>query len=112
MKKMNLKEMATAARMLAVDMIEQAKSGHPGVALGIADVATVLWAKFLRYDAITPDWFDRDRVVFSGGHASSLLYALLYLTGNPEITLDEVKRFRQLGSKTAGHPPGRPFRPH
>lgn len=104
MKKMNLKEMATAARMLAVDMIEQAKSGHPGVALGIADVATVLWAKFLRYDAMTPDWFDRDRVVFSGGHASSLLYAILHLTGNPEITLDEVKRFRQLGSKTAGHP--------
>lgn len=104
MKKMNLKEMATAARMLAVDMIEQAKSGHPGVALGIADVATVLWAKFLRYDAMVPDWFDRDRVVFSGGHASSLLYAILHLTGNPEITLDEVKRFRQLGSKTAGHP--------
>ena len=104
MKNMNLKEMATAVRILAVDMIEQAKSGHPGVALGLADVATVLWAKFLRYDASCPDWFDRDRVVFSGGHASSLLYSLLYLTGNPEITLDEVKRFRQLGSKTAGHP--------
>jgi transketolase len=104
MKNMNLKEMATAVRILAVDMIEQAKSGHPGVALGLADVATVLWAKFLRYDASFPDWFDRDRVVFSGGHASSLLYSLLHLTGNPEITLDEVKRFRQLGSKTAGHP--------
>ena len=101
---MNLKDMATAIRMLSADMIEKAKSGHPGAPLGLADVATVLWSKFLRFDASTPDWFDRDRFVLSGGHASALLYSLLYLTGNPNVTLDELKNFRQLGSKTAGHP--------
>ena len=101
---LNLKKMATALRILSVDMIEQAKSGHPGAPLGLADVATVLWTKFLRFDAIAPDWPDRDRFVLSGGHASALLYSLLYLTGNNDVTMDEVKQFRQLGSKTAGHP--------
>jgi len=104
MSTLNLKKMATALRMLSVDMIEQAKSGHPGAPLGLADVATVLWAKFLRFDASAPDWPDRDRFILSGGHASALLYSLLYLTGNNDVTLDEIKKFRQLGSKTAGHP--------
>ncbi|MBQ7413560.1 MAG: transketolase [Alphaproteobacteria bacterium] len=104
MQEMNLREMATALRILSVDMIERAKSGHPGAPLGLADVVTVLWSKFLRFDAAVPDWFDRDRFVLSGGHASALLYSLLHLTGNPDITMDEIKQFRQLGSKTAGHP--------
>lgn len=104
MNQMDLQKMATALRILSADMIERANSGHPGAPLGLADVATVLWAKFLRFDASRPDWFDRDRFILSGGHASALLYSLMYLTGFAEVTLDEVKNFRQLGSKTAGHP--------
>lgn len=96
--------MATALRLLSVDMIEQARSGHPGAPLGLADVMTVLWREYLRFDASAPNWYDRDRLVLSGGHASALLYALLYLTGYTAATLDELRRFRQLGSKTAGHP--------
>lgn len=104
MQMMNLRNMATTVRILSADMIEQAKSGHPGAPLGLADIVTVLWSKFLRFDASTPDWFDRDRFILSGGHASAMLYALLYLTGNPNVSLDDLKQFRQLGSKTAGHP--------
>jgi transketolase len=87
-----------------MDAVEQAKSGHPGMPMGMADVATVLFTQFLRFDPRVPDWPDRDRFVLSAGHGSMLLYALLYLTGYADITLDELKRFRQLGSRTAGHP--------
>ena len=100
----DLKQMATALRILSADMIENAKSGHPGAPLGLADIVTILWSKFLHFDAAAPDWPNRDRFILSGGHASALLYSLLYLTGNRDTTLDEIKRFRQLGSKTAGHP--------
>jgi transketolase len=87
-----------------MDAVEQAKSGHPGMPMGMADVATVLFTQFLRFDPQIPDWPDRDRVVLSAGHGSMLLYALLHLTGYPDMTLEELKRFRQLGSRTAGHP--------
>jgi transketolase len=96
--------MANAIRALAMDAVEKAKSGHPGLPMGAADVATVLFTQFLKFDATEPAWPDRDRFVLSAGHGSMLLYALLYLTGNPAMTLDEIKRFRQLGSKTPGHP--------
>ena len=97
-------ELANAIRALAMDAVEQAKSGHPGMPMGMADVATVLFTKHLKFDPQQPDWPDRDRFVLSAGHGSMLLYALLYLTGYPEMTLDELKRFRQFGSRTAGHP--------
>ena len=87
-----------------MDAVEKAKSGHPGMPMGMADVATVLFTRFLKFDAAAPDWPDRDRFVLSAGHGSMLLYALLYLTGYPGMTMDELKNFRQLGSKTAGHP--------
>ena len=96
--------MANALRALAMDAVEQAKSGHPGMPMGMADVATVLFRDFLKFDAADPDWPDRDRFVLSAGHGSMLLYGLLHRTGYAEITLDELKRFRQLGSRTAGHP--------
>jgi transketolase len=98
------KDMANAIRALAMDGVEQAKSGHPGMPMGMADVATVLVTQFLKFDASAPDWPDRDRFVLSAGHGSMLLYALLHLTGYPGMTIDELKHFRQLGSKTAGHP--------
>ena len=96
--------MAGAIRALAMDGVEQAKSGHPGMPMGMADAATVLFSKFLKFDASNPRWPDRDRFVLSAGHGSMLLYALLHLTGYADMTLDELKRFRQLGSKTPGHP--------
>ncbi|HLA21234.1 MAG TPA: transketolase, partial [Pseudolabrys sp.] len=96
--------MANAIRALAMDAVEQAKSGHPGLPMGMADVATVLFTQFLKYDPADPAWPDRDRFVLSAGHGSMLIYALLYLTGYQAMTLDEIKRFRQLGSITAGHP--------
>jgi transketolase len=96
--------MAGAIRALAMDAVEQAKSGHPGMPMGMADAATVLFSKFLKFDPSTPNWPDRDRFVLSAGHGSMLLYALLYLTGYADMTIDEIKRFRQIGSKTAGHP--------
>ena len=97
-------EMANAIRMLAVDAVEKANSGHPGMPMGMADLATVLFTRFLKFDPADPAWPDRDRFVVSNGHGSMLLYALLYLTGYPDIDIEEIKRFRQLGSKTAGHP--------
>jgi len=96
--------MANALRALAMDAVEQAKSGHPGMPMGMADIATVLFTQFLRFDPQAPDWPDRDRFVLSNGHGSMLLYGLLHLLGYPDMTLDELKRFRQLGSRTAGHP--------
>src|SRR5438067_4418138 len=99
-----LRRMANAIRALAMDAVERAKSGHPGMPMGMADVATVLFTQFLRFDPQAPDWPDRDRFVLSAGHGSMLLYALLHLTGYADLTLDELRRFRQLGSRTAGHP--------
>ncbi len=96
--------MANAIRALAMDAVEQAKSGHPGMPMGMSDVATVLFSQFLKFDPADPAWPDRDRFVLSAGHGSMLIYALLYLTGYAAVTLDEIKRFRQLGSKTPGHP--------
>ena len=97
-------EMANAIRFLAIDAVEKAKSGHPGMPMGMADVATVLFSRFLKFDPADPAWSDRDRFVLSAGHGSMLLYALLYLTGYEGVTLDELKAFRQWGSKTPGHP--------
>ena len=99
-----LKLCANTIRCLAADMVEKAKSGHPGVALGLADVAASLWLKFLNFDPKDPAWADRDRLVFSGGHGSSLVYSLLHLSGTGDLKLDELKTFRQLGSRCAGHP--------
>ncbi|ABE38290.1 transketolase [Rhodopseudomonas palustris BisB5] len=97
-------EMANAVRFLAIDAVEKAKSGHPGMPMGMADVATVLFTRFMKFDAADPTWPDRDRFVLSAGHGSMLLYALLHLTGYKEVTIDELKAFRQWGSKTPGHP--------
>jgi transketolase len=97
-------EMANAIRFLAIDAVEKAKSGHPGMPMGMADVATVLFSRFLKFDPADPAWPDRDRFVLSAGHGSMLLYALLYLTGYEGMTLDELGAFRQWGSKTPGHP--------
>ncbi|HEX6958583.1 MAG TPA: transketolase [Ferrovibrio sp.] len=97
-------EMANVIRALAMDAVQKANSGHPGMPMGMADVATVLFSRFLKFDPQNPTWPDRDRFVLSAGHGSMLLYALLYLTGYPDMTLDELKRFRQFGSRTAGHP--------
>src|SRR6188508_3658350 len=91
-------------RTLAMDAVERAKSGHPGTPMGLAPLAYALWTRVMRYDPRRPDWPDRDRFVLSAGHASMLLYAMLHLTGYDGVTLAELKRFRQLGAKTAGHP--------
>jgi transketolase len=97
-------QMANAIRALSMDAVEAAKSGHPGMPMGMADVATVLFAEALKFDPAAPDWPDRDRFVLSAGHGSMLLYAVLHLTGYPGMDIDQIKRFRQLGSSTAGHP--------
>ncbi|RKE83815.1 transketolase [Rhizobium sp. AG855] len=96
--------MANAIRFLAMDAVEKANSGHPGLPLGAADVATVLFGRYLKFDPKNPLWPDRDRFVLSAGHGSMLLYALLYLTGYEDMTIEDIKSFRQLGAKTAGHP--------
>ncbi len=95
---------ACAIRALAMDAVQAAKSGHPGMPMGMADVATVLFERHLKFDAGAPDWPDRDRFILSAGHGSMLLYALLHLTGSPDMTMEELRNFRQLGAKTAGHP--------
>src|SRR5512147_1540497 len=97
------RRLANALRFLAIDAVEAAKSGHPGMPMGMADVAEVLWRDHLKHDPAAPHWADRDRFVLSNGHGSMLLYALLHLTGY-DLPLDELKRFRQLHSKTPGHP--------
>ncbi len=98
------REMANAVRALAMDAVQKANSGHPGMPMGMADVATVLFSEFLKFDPADPLWPDRDRFVLSAGHGSMLLYALLHLTGYEDMTLEELKNFRQLGARTAGHP--------
>src|SRR5262244_2469726 len=96
--------MANAIRALAMDAVQVANSGHPGLPMGAADIATVLFTRFLKFDPLDPAWSDRDRFVLSAGHGSMLIYALLHLLGYERMTIDEIKRFRQLGSITAGHP--------
>ncbi|MBE9603613.1 transketolase [Acetobacteraceae bacterium H6797] len=98
------RRMADAIRVLAIDAVEKAKSGHPGMPMGMADVAQVLFTKFLKYDAADPRWPDRDRFVLSGGHGSMLLYSWLYLTGHAGMSIEDIKNFRQLHSPAAGHP--------
>jgi len=100
----NHDRMANAIRFLSIDAVEKANSGHPGLPMGAADIATVLFTRFLKFDPKNPHWPDRDRFVLSAGHGSMLLYSLLYLTGYEDMTIDEIKKFRQLGSRTAGHP--------
>ncbi|MBO22102.1 MAG: transketolase [Rhodospirillaceae bacterium] len=97
-------QMANAIRVLSMDAVQAANSGHPGAPMGMADMATVLFTRHLKFDAANPDWPDRDRFILSNGHASMLLYSLLYLTGSPDMSLDEIRNFRQLGSRTPGHP--------
>jgi len=100
----SLEVMANAIRVLSIDAVNKAKSGHQGMPMGMADAATVLWSKFLKFDASRPDWPDRDRFVLSAGHGSMLLYSLLHLTGFKAVTMKEIENFRQWGSKTPGHP--------
>ncbi|HEY8595523.1 MAG TPA: transketolase [Devosiaceae bacterium] len=102
--RVKLNAMANAIRALSMDAVEKANSGHPGLPMGAADVATVLFSKVLKFDPKDPHWPDRDRFVLSAGHGSMLLYSLLYLLGYEDMTLEQIKNFRQLGSKTAGHP--------
>mgnify|MGYP001158056944 FL=1 len=97
-------DLSNAIRMLSVDAVQKANSGHPGMPMGMADVATVLFTKFLKFDSSNPDWLNRDRFILSAGHGSMLLYSLLYLNGYKDITIDDIKNFRALHSKTAGHP--------
>src|SRR6195952_2194045 len=96
--------MANAIRALSMDAVQQANSGHPGMPMGMADVATVLYSKYLKFDPAEPAWPDRDRFVLSAGHGSMLIYALLNLTGYARPTIEDIRNFRQLGSPCAGHP--------
>ncbi len=100
----HLRDMADCIRFLSMDAVQQAKSGHPGAPMGMADIATVLFKDFMQFDAANPHWIDRDRFILSNGHGSMLLYSLLYLTGYRDMPIEELKRFRQVGSKTPGHP--------
>ncbi len=100
----NLRDLADCIRFLTLDAVQAANSGHPGMPLGMADIATVLFKDFLKFDAADPHWQDRDRFLISNGHGSMLLYSLLYLTGYQDMTIDQIRHFRQIGSKTAGHP--------
>jgi transketolase len=100
----SVRRLANAIRALSMDAVETAKSGHPGLPMGMADVATVLFSRFLKFNAAEPGWADRDRFVLSAGHGSMLLYSLLWLTGYPKVTIEDLKHFRKVGSPTAGHP--------
>ena len=99
-----IQPLANAVRALSMDAVEAAKSGHPGMPMGMADAATVLWTRHIKFDPKDTNWADRDRFVLSAGHGSMLLYSILHLIGVEDMTLEELKNFRQLGSKTAGHP--------
>ena len=99
----SLTSLANAVRFLSVDAVDVAQSGHPGMPLGMADIATVLWHKFLKHSPANPEWYNRDRFILSNGHGSTLLYSLLHLTGY-DLSIDDLKHFRQLNSKTPGHP--------
>ena len=96
--------MANAIRFLSMDAVEAANSGHPGLPMGAADIATVLFSKFMKFDPMNPNWPDRDRFVLSAGHGSMLLYSVLYLLGYEDMAIEDIRNFRQLGAKTAGHP--------
>ena len=100
----HLRDLANCIRFLSMDAVQQAKSGHPGAPMGMADIATVLFRDFMQFDAADPHWIDRDRFIMSNGHGSMLLYGLLYLTGYKDMPVEELKQFRQVGSKTPGHP--------
>jgi transketolase len=100
----HLRRMADTIRALSMDAVEAANSGHPGMPMGMADIATVLWSQFLKFDPAEPNWPDRDRFILSNGHGSMLLYSLLHLTGYADMTMNEIKTFRKLGSRCAGHP--------
>ena len=99
-----LKELSNAIRFLSVDAVEKANSGHPGLPMGMADVATILFKYYLRFNPKNPNWINRDRFILSAGHGSMLLYSLLYLTGYKSISLTDIQNFRQLNSICAGHP--------
>ena len=99
-----LAPMANAIRALSMDAVQQANSGHPGMPMGMADVATVLYSQFLKFDTAAPKWADRDRFVLSAGHGSMLIYSLLHLTGYAAPTMADIRNFRQLHSVCAGHP--------
>lgn len=98
------RRMSAAISALSMDAVQQANSGHPGLPMGKADAATVLFSKFLKFNPKDPDWADRDRFILSAGHGSMLIYSLLHLTGYKALTMEEIRNFRQLGSITAGHP--------
>ena len=100
----NLRELSNCIRFLSIDAVQKAKSGHPGMPMGMSDIATVLFKYHLKFDPKNPNWIDRDRFIVSNGHGSMLLYSCLYLLGYEGITLDNIKNFRQLNSPTAGHP--------
>ena len=97
------KELANAIRVLSMDAVQKAKSGHPGAPMGMADIAEVLWRDYLKHNPTNPEWADRDRFILSNGHGSMLIYSLLHLSGY-DLPLDEIKNFRQMHSKTPGHP--------
>ena len=97
------KKMANAIRALSMDAVQKANSGHPGMPMGMADIAEVLWNDFMRHNPKNPEWADRDRFVLSNGHGSMLLYSLLHLTGYP-LSIEQIKNFRQFNQVTAGHP--------
>ena len=98
------KDLSNAIRFLSIDAVEKAKSGHPGMPMGMSDVATVLFKNFLNFNPQNPEWLNRDRFILSAGHGSMLLYYLLYLTGYKSVSLNDIKNFRQLNSICAGHP--------
>ncbi len=99
-----LSQLANCIRFLSIDAVQKANSGHPGMPMGMADIATVLFKNHLKFDPNDPKWIDRDRFVLSNGHGSMLLYSILYLTGYRDISLNDIKNFRQIGFSTAGHP--------